>query len=385
MFDADFIPPGYVGASGTYLVLVGILGLGWGLFVLWMVFEAFRLSRLQEHEHATLYVRAARILAPGPSRVVRGRVEVDGEDVAIEIDVVQNVVDHTNKNSRWHEWVESSRRSVARPFRLTREDGRSVLVEPDENLLVVDALTTTYPIDQPRFRTRSAVVRSGEEVYVYGDLHEGDAGGAYRGGAAFRLRPPRGGRMLVATEAMRDRYRGRIRYLRRCGLGIGALFVLLHGIFTRAFLVTAILGTHATATITSTRTYLTSGKHGPVPHYVITARADDGLMIEGEVQRDVYDRADYARATGADRTIPILRVAGSPGASCLGNEPSVHLLVIILGVAAAALSTILALTQYDRRFAWYDRKAVSEEGGSGHWVETRRSDGAGPPIDASRN
>ena len=76
----------------------------------YLVVRAAALAQAQEREHALLLERAAKPLSRGPSRVVEGRVDLDGaEDVAVEIDIIQSVIDVTTKNSTSHSWKEVSR------------------------------------------------------------------------------------------------------------------------------------------------------------------------------------------------------------------------------------------------------------------------------------
>lgn len=380
----DFSPPGHLGFAPSFVVLLGVLGIGWGAFIVSLIARAIRLRRLQEHENAFMQERARWQLLPGPSRVVHGRVEIDGDPVAIEIDVDQTVKNCTSKSSRWHEWKETSRRVAARAFRLVREDGQSVLVQPANDVLVVDALTTSYPDDRPMARVRSAVVRAQEEVYVYGDLVGGAGGDAYRGGSAFVVQSPRRGRMLVATEAMRDRYRARIRHSWRTGIGHAIVFLIFHGAFTTPFLAAMVAGTREEAALTNPRTYVTRGKHGPIHHWELTARAADGFPVTGEVDRDTYVSVTRDWPTSAT-SIPILRVDHSGWASYLGSEPTIHFAVLLFGFVGALVMVAATIGGYERSAPWYDRKRVGEHGGTGHWVETRRLGGGGSPIDPSRN
>jgi hypothetical protein len=40
----------------------------------------------------------------------------DGEDVPVEIDILQEVKNHRNKNRHWHVWTEVSRQARVAPF-----------------------------------------------------------------------------------------------------------------------------------------------------------------------------------------------------------------------------------------------------------------------------
>ncbi|HEY1956841.1 MAG TPA: hypothetical protein VGH28_14575, partial [Polyangiaceae bacterium] len=220
-------------------------------------------------------------------------------------------------------------------------------------------------------RVRSAVVRAGDDIIVYGDLSGGGGGDAYRGAASFMLASPRRGRMLVATDAIRDRYGARIRHSWRAGIGLAIAFIVFHSICTAPFLTAMLFGTREQAFVTSARTYTVSGKHGPVRHWALTARTDDGFTFSGEVGPTAYAH------TPSGTTIPVLRVGHSRWASYLGNEPTTHITTFFFGAFIAMILTLLALGSYDRSLAWYDRKRVLEPGGPGHWT--------GPPSNPTRN
>lgn len=83
--------------------------------------------------------------------------------------------------------------------------------------------------------------------------------------------------------------------------------------------------------------------------------------------------------------IPILRVDHSAWASYLGSEPTIQFAVLLFGIVGALIVVGATVAGYERSAPWYDRKRVVEQGGAGHWVETRRLGGGGAPIDPSRN
>ena len=371
--SGDFVAPGYMGFAASFVLMLGVLGVGWGSAILATLAHARRLARQQEHEDTLMHERARWQLLPGPARVVHGRVEVDGDSPALEIDVEQRVQNRSSKNSRWHEWREASRRFVGRAFRLVRDDGRTVHVQPHDGVLVLHALGTEYPEHRPNERVRSAIVRAGDEIYVYGDLVEtGGGGGAYRGSSAFVLQAPRRGRMLVATEAMRDRYRDRIAYLKRAGTWMAVAFCAVHLLFTSMFLTAMIFGVRERATVLGARTYVTQGKHGPITHYAIAAETRDGTKIESDVGLDDYADAQRALSEARGPSITVLRVGKSSWASFLGPEPHVHFGGAVMGFIVALLGAIIAKANYEGKLAWYDRKRVTEYGGPGYWVEKRK-------------
>jgi len=367
----SFVPPSHAGPTLTAFALLGLFGLVWGLVSLGMLWRARAFTKLQAHDDALLLERAKWPLSPGPSRVIHGTVEALGEAVAIEIDIVQKVANYTNKNIKSHDWTETSRRATTHPFQLVRDDGRTVRVEPNDDVLVIEPLEKSYPDDRPMERVRSAVVRSGDEIYVCGDLFDAAPASAYRGGATFVLRPPRRGRLIVATEMLRDRYRTRIRSLRGFGIASLIVFAILHLSFTMP-IVALMFGTHETATITDMRQWTTRSKNAFVPHYEITATAKDGARVYGEVEHETYASARY------DMEVPIRR-AGTW--TCLGDDPTVHLAVLPFATVLMFLLGALAGAHYKGQAPWYDQAKLVEPGGAEHWSETRLTSGRGRPID----
>jgi hypothetical protein len=373
---ADLLLPSEAGPLWAIFVGIGILGVGPGAAIGAMLLRARRLARAQAHEHEWLVEGAQVPLAPGESRVVAGQVEVDGTDpVAVEVEVEQRVSNHRNKNGAWHIWTETRRSVRVAPFYLVRPDGDSIYVEPDEDARVVDLLATKYPLDAPQHRVRSADVRRGEEYFVYGDVARGPHARAlegYRGGLGWIVRAPRRGRMLLATEAIRDRYEARVAFLRAGGVLLALAFLLLHALFTAPFFVASFFGTHTTALVTATDTYVTTSKNTHTTHYTLTARTSDGFTLEQEVPRDVYNVAHGRDVV----SVPLIRCGNSTWASFLGTEAYVFWGWLVFGVVGTGVSWLLLSLAYGRRYAWYDRAKLVERA-EGLWVETRPT----APID----
>ena len=192
-------------ATAPFLMVAAVL-LGalpaWA--VVWMLAKARGMTVQGALVAARLAKRASWPLSAGPGRVVRGKVEPLGsEETAASVTVVQEACNITVKQARSHEWEEVSRECAAVPFALVRDDGQRVRVEPGEDLLLVDVLTTEVPDPTSKRRVRRAEASRGEVFCAYGELHKhaGPEGGAYRGNAEpWVLRPPRGtGRMLLTS------------------------------------------------------------------------------------------------------------------------------------------------------------------------------------------
>ncbi len=380
LIASSLVPPGAFGPGTTLCLCIGFLGAGVAGVIAYAWLRAGALARSQAEEHALLVERAGRALSAGPSRVVEGRVDVDGrDDVAVEIDIVQQVRDVTNKSSRSHQWREVSRTVRAAPFYLVRDDGVSVYVEPTDDVLVVDSLETAYPMNRPRARIRSADVRRGERFFAYGDLVQGlhaRAREGYRDELGWILRRPRTDRMLLATEAIRDRYKARISFLRASAFWLTLAFLAFHGMVTLPFVVASLFGTVTLAEATGAGTYLTHNKGRTTTHYVLSAHTAEGLTLKSDVSRAVYDEYRSARPNGAVE-VPILQTAGWDRATYLGAEPSVNSAGTVLGVITAAFALLFLAFAYPTTLAWYDRKKLHEPGGSEHWRETRPA----APID----
>ena len=361
MAHEDFIQPGSVGLMWSLVFGALVLGLVWGGFIAWMFVRARQLSKLQDHENTYMHERATWRLVSGPSRVVHGRVAVDDSSgIAVEIDVHQSVQNHTSKNHRWHTWNEIFRQTQARPFKLERDDGQLVLVEPGNDVLVVDGLPRPSPMASDSQRVRSAKVMHGADVFVYGDLFDGASGGAYRGGNAFVLRPRPGGRLLVATEAMRDRYRERIGFLRKAAAVVLVLFCLVDA-FMLPFVAACTFGKQVTAEVPHRRHFVTYGKHGPIQHYELTGTAPGAFSVSQEVPLTTYND------TAQPAEIPMVRTSDLAWASYLGTEPTLPIPLFVIGFVIEAISVLVVLTRYGDKRAWYDRKRLNEMGGPGHW------------------
>jgi hypothetical protein len=374
---ADYLPASTAGPLWA-LFSVAVLGIGPGSIFVLMFLQARRLAAVQAREHAHLREEAERPLVSGPGHVVSGRVELDNsETIGVQVDITQEVKNHTSKNSRWHTWNEVARTVRPGPFYLVREGLPPVYVEPDENALVVDTLETSYPLPMASRRIRTADVKVGESFFAYGDLQEGPhprARDAYRGSAmGWVLRPPRRGRMLLATEGIRDRYKDRVSYLWKSGIICGAIFLGLHAWFTLPFVAATVLGTRTTAEVVRTDTYVTHHKNSTTRHYELITRSADGFELTQDVPSFVYDRARDALARGDTVVVPIVRTRDWKWASFVGPDPYVSGPWIVMGVICFAITLLAVRGTYKGKYAWYDKKKLSEHGGSGHWTEPRPS------------
>jgi hypothetical protein len=382
--NASYLPP--AGAGPLWALFgIAVLGIGVGAAIVLMFVRARTLGRTQRREHANLHARAEQPLFAGPGHVVAGRVELDnGEQFGVRVDIVQQVKNHTSKNSRWHTWEEVSRKVAPAPFYLIREGAPPIYVEPDENALVVDSLETAYPPDMALRRIRTADVKVGEYFFAYGDLHEAPhprARDAYRGSVGWVMRPPRRGRMLLATEGIRDRYAARISYLYKWGAICATLFCFLHACFTAPFVAATVLGTRTTTEVTATHTYVTHNKNSTTTHYELLTSTPDGFALTQEVPFSVYSHAKQIVDRRETLVVPLVRTRDWVWASYLGQDAYIQGPWIIMGAFSAALLLFILWFTYKTKYAWYDKKKLGEPGGSGHWVEPR----PGAPVPPGTN
>ena len=373
--DIDFVASNHFSPQASLFWGVLVLLLGGGTVVVLFFQRAYELARRGELE-----ARAAETpsdLVPGPNKIVRGKVEPEGQDpVAVRIEVRQTVKNHTSKNNHWHTWEESHRRTDARPFYLTRDTGEVVLVEPGDDVFVIDDMKTTYANGGNTGRLRYCDVEAGEVFSAYGTLVRGAhprATGAYRDGAAgFILKPPSSARMYLASGSIRDRFSERIKYLRRWGVGAALVFSGYHAIFTMPFMAAAFLGDHESAHVTSHRTWVTHHKNSSTTHYAIGVVTDSGESFEREVTSSAYGALVTLEET--DARIPTLHFGSWESASYLGDRATLNALATIIAIGGGLVAALVFFTSYNAKFAWYDRKKLSEHGGSGHYT--------GPPPNA---
>ncbi len=367
-----------MGPGWTVLLMLGVLFGGFGSILVAAGSFWLGLRRARADERALLDTPLTH-LRPGARRILRGKVERTGSaEAPVEIDIVEMVHDHTSKQSSWHTWEETARTVRAETFRLLREDGGVVTVEPGLDVLVVDSLVSTYPQDRPLYRVRSAVIAHGAEVHVYGDLHRttGGAEGPYReSSSGFALRPPRGGAMLIATESLRARHDAVIRVLSMWLAAGVAAFALLHAAVTLPFLLSSTFHTDDDAWVEGAHVKTTRTKNGYSYTYLVTVRTDDGFeLAEQSISKESYARvARDKRGNFMPHTVrvPIIRTWGIESLSFVGRDAHVSVVPALVALLVFSIMTVIAFFNYRQRLAWYDMKKVTEAGGDGHWTETR--------------
>jgi hypothetical protein len=385
MTPVDLVPYDESTAVAPVLFLVGVLGVGLGALLAAVVARYFAFRRAERNELAWLREKSEVPLSPGARRVVRGRVDVDGDDdVAVRVDIEQTVKNFTNKGNRWHTWTEIGRRVEARPFYLESPGGEPVYVEPDVRAFVVDDIESTYPIDRPLRRIRVADVRRGETYYAYGDLARGPhprARSAYRDGTGWILRVPRGDRMILATSVLRDRYGARARFLLVTALLAIPVFVAFHAFATYPYLATLFAGEVTSARVDRAWTYDTTNKGRTTTNYAMSIIVPGAPPETHRISLETYRWIQRARAEGGPVAIPVVQAPRWTSVVYLGDAPYVSTFVIVFASIFAGALGLTAFVLYSKVGPWYDRRRLNEHGGDGHWIEPR----PGAPVDALKH
>lgn len=356
----------------TFLVVAGgAFALGW-VFRLRALLVARTAAEKAHAEGKTAWP------AEGASRearsVVRGRVApADGERGSpVRIEIRQAAKNHTNKNSKWHTWEELPPRAiVARAFLLERDGEEPVRVEPGQDVFLIDDLTTVPHTSRATRRSRVSELSIGEEVSAYGTLRlapsaSGSAQSAYRGGSmGWVLVPPRGERMVLAAKSLEKRYEPRAAFLLRWGLVGAVAWMLASFVVVAPFIAATAFGRREVSRIVDTSTWITKSKNSTTTHRAIRIETDDGYTFQDEVDRESYEFYKAAHEADASARIPTVHAFRWSWASYLG-VPSVNIPGTLLELVFGGLAFLLAVPAYQKRRAWYDQYALSEEGSTGH-------------------
>jgi hypothetical protein len=300
--------------------------------------------------------------------IVHGRVERDDEQGApISISIAQLGKETRTKNGWTHRWKETTRSVTVRPFYLRTEDGRTIRVEPDDRVFLVDGLDET----SRSLNTRQLVsqLTAGEQAYVIGRIEPGfdpraQAGNdaMYRGaGTTMVLRPPTQGRMLVSTEPLADRFARRARFHIRWAL---ALFLV--GVVNQVWFIPyfhrAISGEVVQARITDKRWWTTRSRNGTNYHYAVSAEILPGEPIQAPLGDEEVSRRDY-NALEYGARVPYLVATDDPSAFEIGQNPTTHCGLLIGAIVVALGMLIGYASSAHNTLPWYDRKRVVHSGG----------------------
>ncbi|HQY60991.1 MAG: hypothetical protein IPF92_18645 [Myxococcales bacterium] len=371
----DLEAAGHMSAGPSFLlgVLLLLFAVGAALAAL---FAHARALVIRGRREADAITRPGPLFA-GPSKVVRGRVAfAEGSTEAVRVLVKQRVKNHTSKNSKWHTWEETERVVHAQPFYLTRQadtepgaDGEAVLVEPSHDVFVVDALETRAARESVTRRERVCEVSEGEVFSAYGTLVRGPhprARTAYRDGAqGWILKPPRTGKMVLASGTIDERYTGRVSFVRGWTAVLTVVWAVFNVFVTVPFLAASTFGEHEIAEVTGDRTWTTRNKSSTTHHYAVQVLTESGYRFEREIASRGYYAIQQQRVTSGVR-VPVVHALGWERAAYLGDRPTMNAAAIIFGLIAAGVSAGLFRAGYRKAYAWYDKDHLSEEGGKGH-------------------
>lgn len=369
----DWVSSNHFSPEASFFFGVLVLGFG-GAGLVFLLFHRAKALRERQAAEERAFGSPSE-LTPGPNKLVRGTVDAEGgEAIAVRVEVFQKVKNHTSKNNSWHTWEEIHRKTQSRPFYLLRDGGEPVMVEPGDDVFVIDDMQTTYRDQGHERRCRYCDVESGETFSAYGTLvrapHPRAASG-YRDGTGWVLRPPANGRTYLASGAIKDRYPNRIQHLQRWGVGALLAFVAFHALATVPYLVASFAGEREEAQIVSHRTWITTNKNSRTTHYGLTARTASGYTFEREVPSSTYDLG--IRYEGLGTRVPSVHFSDWSWAAYLGDRPTMNGIAIIVGIVGSAIAAGAFAASYGAKHAWYDRKKLSEHGGSGHYT--------GPPSE----
>lgn len=331
-----------------------------------LIFAAWRWiahrGRAMRAESKAREIRAKPIApdAQGPV-LLQGKIVTDDGGPAVRIQIDQRGREWSNKGNWSHEWRETRRSVIVRPFDLALADGSSVTVVPDDRVRVVDALETEK-VDH-RERRRVAALSHGESVFVSGVLaREGAQGGArtpYREGrSALVVRGARFEPMEIASGKLDVQFAHWRDWYVRATLFTALAFLFVHAGLLGGFYARAALGRVETATFERAHVYTTSSKNGVRYHYVLNGRLSSGAPVSDEVSMSLYNRAKEGRVT----SMPFTVVPAASFATAIGAYPSLGAVASIIALAIGAAEIALFVSLRSRAMPWYEQWRVIERG-----------------------
>lgn len=334
------------------------------LGALWLpVGAALALAALLATRHLRRARREAASAVEAPRvdglAVIQGVVENDGED-SIVVTVSQERLTYKDKAGVQHiEWREKHRSVIARPFHVRLDAGRRVRVEPDDKVLLRDALEAPEPVHEYR-RLRRVRLRTGERVWVAGRLSgvgAERAAGAYRAGNPTAvMRPGLLERMVVSTEAPGDYDRTRARYHLGWVKALGVILVLTHCVLLFNTTAQMVSGREVTLDIERVAHWSVWAKPKNRPgywvrHCGVSGRAGPGAALEEHEVRCIFHDCV---ARGACRTLPTTRalVTGNLLRE-VGRGPVAHTVQLIFaGIIGWVASLVYCIAAATSR-PWY--------------------------------
>ncbi len=351
----------HFGAEWSALLVFGccMLPIAWLFgFTAWRIALNLRLARDAEREHP------ATRLVPGPA-VLAGKV-VRGGGKAVRVEIDQKGTSYKVKSKWRHRFSEIARRVIAEPFELELASGERVAVVPDEKkVFLVDQLDKGRRLGAPDdVRTRTAELSEGEHVYIVGALEEGDpdpkaTAGNYREAPVRKLvmRAPRGGRMLIASERLGRRYRGRMWFHARWCFYALVVFAVVHGGLFLGYHLRLFAGHAIGAEVTRVPGYTVRGRRSSTTyHNVYVTGDDDGTRVVLDARSSSY------RALRQGDRIELRVVDGWPDMTALGAAPTASFErgLWIMGALLLIIGAYLGNRQSSR--PWYDKPIIVDEG-----------------------
>ncbi|HTN89253.1 MAG TPA: hypothetical protein VL242_36495 [Sorangium sp.] len=322
-----------------------------------LAFIALRRSRRERRAaaQAEASFRPDVELAPGEA-VVMGTVEREqGADVAVRVEVEQEGTEAESSGVWSHEWSETNRKVRVHPFYLRHASGARVRVEPDEDVMLVDALRA---IDEDHAVQRVDELVPGEQVFAVGELRrapdpEAPTQGYRERAQGYLLVPPSYGRpMLLSSEPLGQRFARRAAFHLRWAVAVAAAALAFNAVFA-PFHARRWLGETVTVSVTQLHENEEDDEN---THYEVSMRAADGAALSDEVSH-----ADFVRLRGLER-IKARYVPSWRSASTVGPDVTVHSAAYIALPLFGALALAYVLRAHSTR-PWYEQKLVEQGSG----------------------
>ncbi|WP_438003457.1 hypothetical protein WME89_31810 [Sorangium sp. So ce321] len=296
-------------------------------------------------------------LEPGEA-VVMGTVEREqGADVAVRVEVEQEGTEAESSGVWSHEWTETNRKVRVHPFYLRHASGARIRVEPDEDVMLVDALDGMILVDRTK-RVRVAELVPGEEVFAVGELRRAPDPEAptegYRGRAqGYLLVPPSYGRpMLLSSEPLGQRFARRAAFHLRWAVAVAVAALAFNAVFA-PFHARRWLGETVTVGVTQLREDDADDEN---THFEVSMRAADGAALSDEVSH-----SDFVRLRGVER-LKARYVPSWRSASTVGPDVTVHSAAFVALPLFGALALAYVLRAHSTR-PWYEQKLVEQGSG----------------------
>jgi hypothetical protein len=320
--------------------------------------RSFQQSRAAARAEASFNPDVA--LTPGEV-VLLGTVERAPEaEVAVRVEIEQDGAEQESSGTWSYKWTETTRKVQVHPFYLLHSSGARIRVEPGDNVMLVDEMDGVLRVDLTK-RVRVAELLPGEKVFAVGELRRAPDPTAplqgYRGRAeGYLLVPPRGGKMLLSSEPLGQRFSRRAQF--HWGwAGVLVFAAVAFNLIFSSFHTRRIWGETVDARVTELSRSIDSDGHHQCK---VTVWGANDLTFTGEVSCE-----DFSRINKGD-TIKVRNVPRASSEATFGSESTVHEAAFV----AVLLFPGLALGYFLRARStrpWYERDLV--ETGSGRLAD----------------